>query len=149
MQQKSATHQEWIQFAFFFVRAFMFIVAELDLSLNICLNIFFVILLSGYCHQDCTLSSMHMNGKVECLVICKQCYHAKVLAQNEISTKSPTTLFPLQGRDCYSAPAITKGMQVKSLLNPWNHCPLSEIRKILSEFRKKVHIRSNLLLFLG
>ncbi|XWS73973.1 hypothetical protein CRYUN_Cryun02cG0175400 [Craigia yunnanensis] len=80
----------------------------------------------GYCHQDCTLSSMHMNGKVECLIICKQCYHAKILAQNEISTKSPTSLLPLQGRDCYSAPAITKGMQVKSSVKPTK--PLASIR---------------------
>ncbi|KAK6247305.1 hypothetical protein QUC31_018870 [Theobroma cacao] len=80
----------------------------------------------GYCHQDCTLSSMHMNGKVECLIICKQCYHAKVLGQNEISTKSPIIPLPLQGRDCLSAPAVTKGMQVKSSAQPIK--PLASIR---------------------
>ncbi|XVF46841.1 hypothetical protein PTKIN_Ptkin03bG0060100 [Pterospermum kingtungense] len=72
----------------------------------------------GYCHQDCTVSSMRMNGKVESLIICKQCYQAKVLAQNEISAKSPNTLLPLQGRACYSAPVIAKGMQVKSSIKP-------------------------------
>ncbi|XP_022752616.1 DDT domain-containing protein PTM-like isoform X2 [Durio zibethinus] len=71
----------------------------------------------GYCHQDCTLSS-HMNGKVKCFIICKQCYRAKALAQNEINTKSPTTLLHLQGRDCHSAPAVSKGMQVKSSIQP-------------------------------
>ncbi|XVF05256.1 hypothetical protein REPUB_Repub05bG0155900 [Reevesia pubescens] len=80
----------------------------------------------GYCHKDCTLSSMHINGRVECLIICKQCYHAKVLAQNEISTKPPTTLLPLQGRDCYSSPAVTKGMQVKSSTQPMK--PLASTR---------------------
>ncbi|XWS52918.1 hypothetical protein CRYUN_Cryun11dG0113800 [Craigia yunnanensis] len=80
----------------------------------------------GYCHQDCTLSSMHMNGKVECLIICKLCYHAKVLAQNEISTKSPTTMLPFQGRDCYTAPAVSKGMQVKSSIQPKK--PLASVR---------------------
>ncbi|GMJ10824.1 DDT-PHD PROTEIN2 [Hibiscus trionum] len=80
----------------------------------------------GYCHQDCTLSSMHMNGKVECLTICKGCYHAKVLAQNEINTKSSTNLLLLQGRDCRSAPAATKGMQVKSSTQPMK--PLASIR---------------------
>ncbi|XVF19795.1 hypothetical protein REPUB_Repub11eG0141600 [Reevesia pubescens] len=80
----------------------------------------------GYCHQDCTLSSMHMNGKVECLIICKQCYHAKVLAQNEINTKSPTTLLPLQGRDYHSAPAVSKANQVKSSTQPIK--PLAPIR---------------------
>ncbi|XWS71522.1 hypothetical protein CRYUN_Cryun03dG0145100 [Craigia yunnanensis] len=79
----------------------------------------------GYCHQDCTLSSMHINGKVECLIICKQCYHAKVLAQNEISTKFPTSLLPVQGRDCHGAPAITKGMQVKRSIQPMK--PLASI----------------------
>ncbi|OMO90278.1 Zinc finger, PHD-type [Corchorus olitorius] len=66
----------------------------------------------GYCHQDCTLSSMHMNGKVECMIICKQCYHAKILAENKISAKSPTTPLSLQGRDSHSALAVSKGMQV-------------------------------------
>ncbi|OMO58284.1 Zinc finger, PHD-type [Corchorus capsularis] len=66
----------------------------------------------GYCHQDCTLSSMHMNGKVECMIICKRCYHAKILAENKISAKSPTTPLPLQGRDSHSALAVSKGMQV-------------------------------------
>ncbi|XVE59499.1 hypothetical protein DITRI_Ditri05aG0050600 [Diplodiscus trichospermus] len=80
----------------------------------------------GYCHQDCTLSSMHMNGKVECVIICKQCYHAKVLAQNEISTKSTTTQLLSQGRDSHSAPAITKGMRVKSSIQPMK--PLVSIR---------------------
>ncbi|XP_022729201.1 DDT domain-containing protein PTM-like isoform X2 [Durio zibethinus] len=80
----------------------------------------------GYCHQDCTLSSMHMNGKVECLIICKQCYHAKVLAQNEVNTKSPTTMLSMQGRDCHSTPAVTKGMQVKGSTKPIK--PLASIR---------------------
>ncbi|KAK8707552.1 hypothetical protein V6N13_058608 [Hibiscus sabdariffa] len=80
----------------------------------------------GYCHQDCTLSSMHINGKVECLTICKGCYHAKVLAQNEINAKSSTTLLHLQGRDCRSAPAATKVMLVKSSTQPMK--PLASIR---------------------
>ncbi|KAL4283239.1 hypothetical protein GQ457_16G008690 [Hibiscus cannabinus] len=80
----------------------------------------------GYCHQDCTLSSMHMNGKVQCLTICKGCYRAKVLDKNEINTKSPDTLLPLQGRDCRSAPAAMKSMQVKSSTLPMK--PLASIR---------------------
>lgn len=60
-----------------------------------------------------------MNGKVECLIICKECYNARVLARNEINIKSPTTLLPLQGQDCCSAPSVSKGMQVKSSTQPW------------------------------
>ena len=67
-----------------------------------------------------------MNGKVESLIICKQCYHAKVLAQNETSTKSPTNLLPLQGRDFHSAPAVSKGMQVRSSIQPMK--PLASVR---------------------
>ncbi|KAK6235118.1 hypothetical protein SCA6_010455 [Theobroma cacao] len=55
-----------------------------------------------------------------------KCYHAKVLGQNEISTKSPIIPLPLQGRDCLSAPAVTKGMQVKSSAQPIK--PLASIR---------------------
>ncbi|KAE8680535.1 adaptin family protein [Hibiscus syriacus] len=87
----------------------------------------------GYCHQDCTLSSMHMNGKVECLTICKGCYHAKVLARNEINSKSPTALLPFQGRDCCSAPAATKGMQVKSSTQPMK--PLASNRSKENQVR--------------
>lgn len=67
-----------------------------------------------------------MNGKVESLIICKHCYRAKVLAQNEIRTKSPNTLLPSQGRAFHSPPANIKGMQVKSSIKPMK--PLPSIR---------------------
>ncbi|KAA3455501.1 DDT domain-containing protein PTM-like [Gossypium australe] len=98
-----------------------------------------VMLQSGsYCHQGCTLSSTVMNGKVECLIICKECYNARVLARNEINTKSPTTLLPLQGQDCRSAPAVSKGMPVKSSTQPMK---LSSIRS--KENSVKIQERSS------
>ncbi|KAJ0020610.1 hypothetical protein Pint_31990 [Pistacia integerrima] len=40
----------------------------------------------GYCHEGCTLSSMYMNGEVEPLITCNQCYHVKFLAPSLVRT---------------------------------------------------------------
>ncbi|GLT82072.1 hypothetical protein SLE2022_004850 [Rubroshorea leprosula] len=75
----------------------------------------------GYCHKYCTLSSIQVNGKVEHFIICELCSHAKGLAQNDISNKSPTTPLFLHGREWYNTMTATKSTQVKGsnqLLKP-------------------------------
>ena len=86
--------------------------------------VFFAIMWSGYCHEECTRSStVSMNEEVEFLIICQQCYHMKALAQNKSSNESPTSPLPLQGRECPNLVTVTKGGRPKS-----NNQPLACVR---------------------
>ncbi|GLT51296.1 hypothetical protein SLA2020_247160 [Shorea laevis] len=89
----------------------------------------------GYCHKDCTSSSIQMNGKVEHFVICKLCCHAKGLAQNDVSNKFPTTPLFLHGRECHNTPTVTKSTHVKGSSQPLK--PLISLRSRDSSMRTK------------
>ncbi|KAG4979921.1 hypothetical protein JHK85_033879 [Glycine max] len=53
----------------------------------------------GYCHEGCSTRSTVSANEVEYLTTCKQCYHARLLAQKENTNESPTSPLLLQGRE--------------------------------------------------
>ncbi|XP_020214078.2 LOW QUALITY PROTEIN: DDT domain-containing protein PTM-like [Cajanus cajan] len=65
----------------------------------------------GYCHEGCSTSSTFSSNEVE--TICKQCYHARILAQKETNNESPNSPLLLQGRVNNSG-AFLKGSRPKS-----------------------------------
>jgi DNA-directed RNA polymerase subunit RPC12/RpoP len=70
----------------------------------------------GYCHEDCSISSVSLlstNGELERLTTCKQCHRAKLLAPNIISDESPTSPLILQGQE-NSSRIIFKGPRPKA-----------------------------------
>lgn len=56
-------------------------------------------LVLGYCHEGCSTRSTVSANEVEYLTTCKQCYHARLLAQKENTNESPTSPLLLQGRE--------------------------------------------------
>ncbi|CBI17094.3 unnamed protein product, partial [Vitis vinifera] len=79
----------------------------------------FIVLLSGYCHEDCTISStIQSTEEVEFLITCKQCYHAKTPTQNENSNDSPTSPLPLLGREYQNTATAPKGSRQKDYSQP-------------------------------
>lgn len=85
-----------------------------------CFSLFlFIVLLSGYCHEDCTISStIQSTEEVEFLITCKQCYRAKALTQNENSNESPTSPLPLLGREYQNPVTAPKGSRQKDCSQP-------------------------------
>ncbi|RDX61089.1 DDT domain-containing protein PTM, partial [Mucuna pruriens] len=67
----------------------------------------------GYCHEGCTTNSRVSANEVEYLTTCKQCYHARLLAQKENNNESPTSPLLLQGRQNNSG-TFLKGSRPKS-----------------------------------
>ncbi|CAK9136852.1 unnamed protein product [Ilex paraguariensis] len=68
---------------------------------------------SGYCHEQCTVSStVLVDDEVEFLITCKQCYHTKARPQTENRNDSPTGPLLLGGQEFRNAVTVTKGRQV-------------------------------------
>lgn len=70
----------------------------------------------GYCHEDCSISSvsrLSTNGGVEHLTTCKQCHHAMLLAPNETIDESPTSPLILQRQE-NSSGTVFKGPRSKA-----------------------------------
>ncbi|KAL2328516.1 hypothetical protein Fmac_021943 [Flemingia macrophylla] len=67
----------------------------------------------GYCHEGCSTSSIVSANEVEHVTICKQCYHARILAQKETNNESPDSPLLLQGQENNSG-TFFKGSRPKS-----------------------------------
>lgn len=79
---------------------------DCTLSIIICLKY----LRSGFSHRDCAISSaISTNEEVEFVILCKRCYNAKALAQNEIRNESPTTPLNLPMQEYRNLVTVTKG----------------------------------------
>lgn len=64
----------------------------------------------GHCHRDCTVSStFSTNEEVEFVIMCKLCYHGKILAQNGTCNESPTSPLHLQVPKYQNLMTATKG----------------------------------------
>ncbi|XP_015873533.3 DDT domain-containing protein PTM [Ziziphus jujuba] len=64
----------------------------------------------GFSHRDCAISSaISTNEEVEFVILCKRCYNAKALAQNEIRNESPTTPLNLPMQEYRNLVTVTKG----------------------------------------
>lgn len=72
----------------------------------------------GYCHKDCTSSSICTNGKVELFITCKRCYLVKANSQREIRNKYPNTPLPLSRQEHSSIITGSKGTQLKGFNQP-------------------------------
>ena len=69
---------------------------------------------SGFCHEQCIISStIKRNDEVELLITCKQCCHTKTLPQTESSNESPTSPLLLQGQESRDAITASKGAKQK------------------------------------
>lgn len=65
---------------------------------------------AGHCHRDCTVSStFSTNEEVEFVIMCKLCYHGKILAQNGTCIESPTSPLHLQVPKYQNLITATKG----------------------------------------
>jgi len=62
----------------------------------------------GYCHEGCSTNPIASANEVEYLRTCKQCYHARLLAQKENSNESPTSPLLLRGRENNSGTALKR-----------------------------------------
>ncbi|KAL7173835.1 hypothetical protein ACSBR2_033155 [Camellia fascicularis] len=73
----------------------------------------------GFCHEQCTISSMvHRNDEFEFLITCRQCSHAKAIAQSENSNESPTSPLLSQGQEFQNAVTVSKGAKQKTFNQP-------------------------------
>ena len=81
------------------------------------MGFFFCLVMPGYCHKDCTISStVYRNAEVRFLITCKQCCNAKAVVHGN-GNEPPTTPLPLQGQESHDVLTYTKGTRIKLRFN--------------------------------
>ncbi|GAB2234809.1 hypothetical protein Drorol1_Dr00004075 [Drosera rotundifolia] len=63
----------------------------------------------GYCHRECTISSIiQKNEDVKFVITCKNCYQNGITPQNHITAESPTSPLTMQGQEYQNPSAVYK-----------------------------------------